>query len=257
VREGTMPGEFDRYNMQRQLSLTANFHGEDLGRVARQVAQAIDRAGDPPKGSKPETRGQIPPMRDMLTGLSIGFGLAVVVIFLLLSANFQSPRLALVTVSTAPAVVAGVALALWLTRTTLNIQSFIGAIMAIGVAMANGILLVTFAEQHRRAGNSSVAAAIEGAASRLRPIMMTSLAMTAGMVPMALGLGEGGQQVAPLGRAVIGGLAAATFATLFILPAVFAIVQRRASAQSASLDPDDPQSAHYTPSDDTAAKEGG
>ncbi|HUY34751.1 MAG TPA: efflux RND transporter permease subunit [Pirellulales bacterium] len=256
VREGTMPGEFDRYNMKRQLSLTANFHGEDLGRVARQVAQAIARAGDPPKGSKVETRGQIPPMREMLTGLSIGFALAVVVIFLLLSANFQSPRLALVTVSTAPAVVAGVALALWLTRTTLNIQSFIGAIMAIGVAMANGILLVTFAEQHRREENDSVAAAIGGAAGRLRPILMTSLAMTAGMVPMALGLGEGGQQVAPLGRAVIGGLAAATFATLFVLPAVFAIVQRRASTDSASLDPDDPHSVHFAPVDDDKAKEG-
>ncbi|HEV3005039.1 MAG TPA: efflux RND transporter permease subunit, partial [Pirellulales bacterium] len=247
VREGTMPGQFDRYNMARQVSLTANFYGSDLGRVSRQVSQAVERAGEPPLGAKVEVRGQIPPLRDMLTGLGIGFGIAVVVIFLLLSANFQAPRLALVTVSTAPAVVAGVALALWLTGTTLNIQSFIGAIMAIGVAMANGILLVTFAEQHRRERNDAVAAAIEGAASRLRPILMTSLAMTAGMVPMALGLGEGGEQVAPLGRAVIGGLAAATFATLVVLPAVFAIVQRGAGTHSASLDPDDPQSVHFAP----------
>jgi multidrug efflux pump subunit AcrB len=153
----------------------------------------------------------------------------------------------LVTVSTTPAVVVGVALMLFATGTTLNLQSFIGAIMAIGVAMANGILLATFAEQRRREGLDAAAAAVEGAASRLRPILMTSLAMTAGMVPMALGLGEGGQQVAPLGRAVIGGLGAATLATLFVLPSVFALVQRRANLKSASLDPDDPQSALYHP----------
>lgn len=247
VKPGVMPGQFDRYNMRRQIGLTANIAGEDLGRVARQVSAAIARAGEPPKGATVEVRGQIPLMQQMLGGLGVGLGLAVVVIFLLLSANFQSPQLALATVSTAPAVVVGVALALWVTQTTLNLQSFIGAIMAIGVAMANGILLVTFAEQRRRAGLDAAAAAIEGAASRLRPILMTSLAMSAGMVPMALGLGEGGQQVAPLGRAVIGGLAAATLATLFVLPSAFALVQRRAKRHSASLDPDDPSSPHYRP----------
>src|SRR5262249_54172953 len=153
-------------------------------------------------------------------------------IFLLLAANFQSWKLAFVVVSTAPAVVAGVVLVLWITRTTLNIQSFMGAIMAIGVGMANSILLVTFAENRRRdAGNpatgpaSAVSAAVDGASSRLRPILMTSAAMIAGMLPMALAFGEGGQQSAPLGRAVIGGLAVATLATLFVLPCVFALVQ--------------------------------
>ena len=246
VSTGTMPGEIDRYNMKRQVSMTANLAGTDLGSAARQVAAALRRAGDPPPGVKVEVRGQIPPLDEMLNGLSIGLGLAIVVIFLLLSANFQSLRLSLVTVSTAPAAIAGVAVMLYLTRTTLNIQSFIGAIMAVGVAMANAILLVTFAESRRRGGQPALGAAVEGAGSRLRPILMTTCAMMAGMLPMALAVGESGQQNAPLGRAVIGGLAAATAATLFVLPAVFALVQSRATIESASLDPDDPESAYYT-----------
>ena len=136
-------------------------------------------------------------------------------------------------------------LTLWLTGTTLNIQSAMGAIMAVGVAVANAILLVTFAERAHRLGAHEADAAVEGAVSRLRPILMTSFAMIAGMVPMALGLGEGGEQTAPLGRAVIGGLAAATLATLFILPAVFALVRHRSSRLSVSLDPDDPQSGQF------------
>jgi multidrug efflux pump subunit AcrB len=164
-----------------------------------------------------------------------------------LTANFQSLRLAFVTVSTAPAVVAGVVLMLWVTSTTLNIQSFIGSIMAIGVAMANAILLVTFAEQRRREGMAADQAAVSGAGSRMRAILMTSCAMVAGMLPMALALGEAGQQNAPLGRAVIGGLLAATAATLLVLPSVFAWVQHRASSASPSLDPRDPHSAHFRP----------
>jgi multidrug efflux pump subunit AcrB len=169
-----------------------------------------------------------------------------------LTANFQSVRLALVAVASVPAVVAGVLVMLWLTGTTLNIQSFIGAIMAIGVAMANAILLVTFAEMRRREGDDALNAARHGAAGRLRAILMTTCAMIAGMIPMALALGESGQQNAPLGRAVIGGLAAATMATLFVLPAVFALLQRRIAERSPSLDPDDPDSAYYAP----AAAEG-
>lgn len=245
---GTMPGQYDRYNMRRQLTLTANVSQADLGTVSREVSRALARAGAPPSGVQVETRGQIPPMREMQSGLAIGLGLAVVAIFLLLTANFQSARLALITVSTAPAVVAGVALMLLVTGTTLNIQSFIGAIMSLGVAMANAILLITFAEIRRHEGLSAIDAAIDGAASRLRAILMTSCAMIAGMLPMALALGEAGQQNAPLGRAVIGGLIAATLATLFVLPSLFSLVQNRASSASASLDPDDPFSAHYVPS---------
>jgi len=254
IRANTVPGEYDRYNMRRLLSMTANIEGEDLGRVAVQVGQALTAAGERPRGVQVDVRGQVVPMRQMFgwlaggkiyEGLTLGLSLAVVAIFLLLTAYFQSVRLALVSVAAVPAVIAGVALALWLTGTTLNIQSFMGAIMAIGVAVANAILLVTFAERSRLSGVASRDAGVEGAQSRLRPILMTACAMIAGMVPLALGLGEGGEQTAPLGRAVIGGLAAATFATLLVLPAVFAVVQGRSSTRSASLDPDDSGSTYF------------
>src|SRR5262245_16597554 len=166
-------------------------------------------------------------------------------VFLLLTANFQSLRLALVAVSSIPAVIASVLFVLWLTGTTLNIQSFIGAIMAIGVAMANAILLVTFAEHERRGGQVATDAARLGAGGRLRAILMTSCAMIAGMLPMALAFGEAGQQNAPLGRAVIGGLVGATLATLLVLPCMFALLAGRSTAKTASLDPDDPESSYY------------
>lgn len=247
VSSGSMPGEYDRYNMRRLVSFTANIAGQDLGTVARQVSEAIKRAGDLPRGAKLDIRGQIPPMRDMLTGLGLGLGVALVFIFLLLAANFQSLRLAMVTLSTAPAVIAGIVLTLLATGTTLNIQSLIGSIMAVGVAMANAILLVTFAETHRRLGETAPEAAVAGASGRMRAILMTSCAMMAGMLPMALALGESGQQNAPLGRAVLGGLAAATLATLFVLPSVFSIIQGKATTRSPSLDPDDPESTHHLP----------
>jgi multidrug efflux pump subunit AcrB len=241
-----MPGQIDRYNMRRLITIMANVEGEDLGRVSARVKQAIADAGEKPNADMDvDVRGQIEPMNEMFTGLAIGLALAVLAIFLLLTAYFQSVRLALTVMATAPAVVAGVALMLMATGTTLNIQSFMGAIMAIGVATANAILLVTFAERSRRGGSAAADAAVDGAQSRLRAILMTSFAMIAGMIPMALALGEGGQQVAPLGRAVIGGLVAATFATLLVLPCIFALVQGRASVRSVSLDPDDADSAHY------------
>jgi multidrug efflux pump subunit AcrB len=246
VGRGTMPGEYDRYNMKRSLSLTANIVGEDLGRVASRVSKAIELAGPPPKGVVVDVRGQVAPMREMLTGLSVGLVMSVVVILLLLTANFQSVRLALVAVSTAPAVVSGVVIALWLTGTTINIQSFMGSIMGIGVAVANAILLVTFAERRRLENRDDpTEAAVQGAQGRLRPILMTSCAMTAGMIPMAIGWGEGGEQSAPLGRAVIGGLVAATIATLLVLPSIFALVQSWAGRQSSSIDPDDPESVYF------------
>ncbi len=246
VNRGTSPGEYDRYNMKRSISITANIVGEDLGRVAGHVSRQLAEMEQPPKGINVDIRGQVVPMREMLNGLSIGLGMSIVVILLLLTANFQSIRLALVTISTAPAVICGVVITLWLTGTTINIQSFMGAIMAMGVAVANAILLVTFAERSRRHDAADPReAAIIGAQGRLRPILMTSCAMTAGMIPLALGLSEGGQQSAPLGRAVIGGLVAATLATLFVLPSVFAFVQGWAGRDSASLDPDDPESRYF------------
>jgi multidrug efflux pump subunit AcrB len=256
IGEGTMPGQIDRYNMMRLISMTANVEGEDLGRVAGYIERALKAAGEPPTGVRVEVRGQVVPMRQMFTGLAAGLGLSVVIILLLLMANFQSPRLALTVVSTVPAVLAGVVIALVITRTTLNIQSFMGAIMAIGVAVANAILLVTFAERARREGTAVRDAAVDGAQHRLRPILMTSCAMLAGMVPLALALGEGGEQTAPLGRAVIGGLIAATLATLTVLPAVFAIVQGRAGTESPSLDPDDPESPNFDGKDAETGPQG-
>jgi multidrug efflux pump subunit AcrB len=179
-------------------------------------------------------------MRDTLSNLAIGLGVAVLVIFLLLAANFESLRLSFVVLSTVPAVISGVALALVTSGTSLNVQSFMGAILAIGVALANSILLVTFAESYRRAGASANEAAVRAAQTRLRPVLMTSLAMIVGMIPMALGA----ETTAPLGRAVIGGLLLATLATLVVLPSVFGMVQARASAVSGSLDPDDPASRY-------------
>lgn len=242
VTAGTTPGQYERYDMQRQITVTANLAG-DLGAVARDVRAALAELGAPPRVSV-SLRGQVVPMQQMLEGLRSGLGLAIVVVFLLLVANFQSTSLALVVMSSVPAVLTGVVLALAATGTTLNLQSFMGTIMSVGVAVANAILLVTFVERRRLQGSAAAVAAVEGAVSRLRPIAMTSLAMIAGMAPLALGLGEGGEQTAPLGRAVVGGLAGATVATLFVLPAVFSIVQSRASRRSPSLDPDDAASVH-------------
>jgi multidrug efflux pump subunit AcrB len=245
VKEGSMPGEVDRYNMRRLVSMTANIEGEDLGRVATRITEALSAAGSPPAGVQVDVRGQVTPMREMFQGLAFGLAVAVAVIFLLLTAYFQSVRLALTAVAAVPAVLTGVVSMLLLTRTTLNIQSFMGAIMAIGVAVANAILLVTFAERYRRENRTAAEAAVEGARTRVRPILMTSLAMIAGMVPMALGLGEGGDQTAPLARAVIGGLLASTLATLWLLPAVFALVVGRSSTESVSLSPTDPESRYF------------
>ncbi|MGH9401788.1 MAG: efflux RND transporter permease subunit, partial [Terriglobia bacterium] len=244
---GSVVGEYDRYDMQRLLSLTANVEGEDLGRAARQIDAAIQRAGAPPRGITVQVRGQLEPMKETFNSLALGLGFAILVIFLLLAANFQSMRLAFVAVSTTPAVLCGVIIALLLTGTTLNLQSYMGAIMALGVSVANSILLVTFAEERRHEIGNATAAALYGGRTRLRAILMTSMAMIAGMAPMALALGEGGHQSAPLGRAVIGGLAASTVATLLILPAIFSMAQDEATTKSASLDASDPRSPYAKP----------
>jgi len=257
VSNSTMVGEYDRFNGSRMITISANVANEDLGRVAKNVDKALHDAGAPPRGVSVRVRGQIAPMRDTLGNLAVGLAVAILVIFLLLSANFQSMRLALIVLATVPAVIAGVILMLLITGTTLNIQSFMGAIMAIGVAVANAILLVTFAEQTRRAGKPSIEAAIHGAQTRVRPILMTSTAMIVGMIPMAIAFGSGAEQSAPLGRAVIGGLIAATVTSLLIVPSVFSLVQKNAGTDSPSLDPEDPGSrfARATSSDREAGGE--
>jgi multidrug efflux pump subunit AcrB len=231
LKPGTMPGLIERYNGQHVVSLTANIHGVSLGEAAARIQRAIADAGAPPRGVTVRLRGQIPPLQETLAGLRVGLLLAAGTIFLLLAANFQSVRLALAVLLTIPAVLCGVLLTLRVTGTTLNVQSFMGAIMAIGIAVANSILLVTFAERARLDGLPILEATHEGASSRLRAVLMTAAAMISGMLPMALGE----PQSAPLGRAVIGGLVLSTVATLAVLPAIYAILQGRASTRSASL----------------------
>jgi multidrug efflux pump subunit AcrB len=247
VGQGTMPGEIDHTSSQRYVSITANVEGEDLGRAARQVEEAIATAGQPPRGTRVLTRGQVAPMNEMFTSLGIGLGLAVVVILVLLTAYFQSLPLALASVAAVPGVLSGVVVMLWLTGTTLNIESFMGAIMCIGVSVSNSVMLVTFIAMEWQGGKVVPEAARAGAQDRLRPILMTACAMTVGMVPMALALERGSEMQAPLGRAVIGGLLVSTFVTLLIVPSVFALPMGRRVARSPSLYPDDPDSAHYDP----------
>ncbi len=257
VRRGLRPGEIDRDMSQRYVTLTANVEGEDMGRARTQVDQALTAAGEPPRGVRVETMGQIPPMDEMFQSLEIGLGVAVFVIFVLLTAYFQSPRLALISIGAVPGVLAGIATILYLTNTSLNIESFMGSIMCLGVSVSNSVMLVTFIDEHWKKGNPSTEAAIVGASERLRPILMTACAMTVGMVPMALALERGSQMQAPLGRAVIGGLVMSTFATLLVVPSIFAIVIGKKVPKSPSIYPNDPESAHYAPNVDGGGHAGG
>jgi len=245
VQYGTTVGEVDRYDSQRVVSLTANLHDEYLGDAAKHVRQALQRVGNPPRGVTVAVRGQIPPLLETVSGLRTGLLLSMVVIFLLLTFNFQSLRIASIVLLTVPAVLCGVLAMLVITHTTLNVQSFMGAIMAVGVAVANAILLLTFAEFSRKNGAPSAEAAVEGGHNRSRAILMTAAAMIFGMIPMALGLTESGKQAAPLARAVIGGLMAATISTLFILPSIYAIIMGHARFRSPSLNPYDPESRYH------------
>ena len=235
VNYGTMIGEYDRYNLQRMLSITANVSGGDLGRAARDVRRAIASLGAPPKGLSVAVRGQVPTMDSTFAGLASGLLLAVGAIFLMLVGYFQRMRLALAVLSVIPAILSGVASIIQMTGISLNVQSFMGAIMAIGIGVANAILIISFSETRRIAGESAELAAREGAVSRLRPVLMTSIAMIAGMIPMALGLAEGGDRTAPLGIAVIGGLLFSTFVVLFVLPMAYATLQKKSSTVSPAM----------------------
>jgi multidrug efflux pump subunit AcrB len=241
VEYGTANGELDRYNMMRMVSLTANMAGEDLGRVADAVRAAVKRVGKPPQGVFVNVAGQAPVLNDTFFHLLTGLLLAVVVITMMLLAYFQAARVVLIVMSTTPAILLGVLTMLTLTGTTLNIQSFMGAIMSTGVGIANAILLVVFAEENRRNGKTAAEAAIHGAQARMRPILMTSIAMVAGMIPMALSSG----QSASLGRAVIGGLSMSTMSVLTLLPLVFTLVQEHAPISSPSVFPEESDSHEH------------
>ncbi len=248
IKRDTTNGEDDNLGALPIMSVTANLNHMDLGTANTDVQKAIKSIGKLPRGLNIETKGLTTTLLDTLDSLQSGLIVAIVVIFLMLSANFQSFKVSLVVLSTVPAVLVGSLLLLKLTGATLNLQSYMGMIMSVGVSISNSVLLITNAEQLRMHSGNALEAAKEAAALRMRPIVMTSLAMIVGMIPMASGLGEGGDQASPLGRAVIGGLFMSTIAALFILPLVFAWVQGKTSIQSVSLDPEDEQSIHYIPS---------
>jgi multidrug efflux pump subunit AcrB len=237
IHTGVMPGEYDHYNMKRMVSIAANIAGDDLGKAAELVRAAIKNTGEPPRGVKVNVRGQVPVMQNTFFSFQVGVCFAIVAIFLMLVAFFQMVRLSLIIISVVPTILSGALMALFISHTTLNVQSFMGAIMAVGVGVANSILVVVFSEERRMTGISARTAAITGAAARLRPVLMTSIAMISGMIPMALGMSEGGDRTAPLGRAVIGGLLVSSSAVLLVLPLIYATAQRKANRKGASVLP--------------------
>ncbi|QJB37280.1 efflux RND transporter permease subunit [Chitinophaga oryzae] len=243
MQKTTSPGEYDRINQQRYITITANIHKKDMGAAVKAVKGAIASLGELPQGVKIMLRGQADLLTQTMNELQAGLLIAVVVIFLMLTVNFQSFRLSLAVLSVVPAVIAGALLLLWITGQSLNIQSYMGTIMAVGVAVANAILLITNGELYRKEAREGFA--VTGAGNRLRPILMTSLAMIAGMVPMAIGFSEGGDQTAPLGIAVIGGLVFSTLSTLVFLPAIYGGMMGRKAFHSPSLHPEDKESRYY------------
>lgn len=238
-----IPGEYDRLNQQRYITITANIHKEDRGTVFRKVRETIAGLGKLPGGAKVILRGQPELLEQTLQSLQFGLLIAVVVILLTMAVYFQSFRVAIVILSVIPAVIAGALMLLFITGHSMNIQSYMGTIMAVGVAIANAVLFITHAEQARREAVSLPH--LHAAEARLRPILMTSAAMIAGMIPMALGLTEGGDQTAPLGIAVIGGLLFSAISVLFFLPHVYQWTIGRKPYRYISLDPDDVNSKHY------------
>jgi len=221
----------NHYNVQPVFDVYANVQGRDLGGVARDIDKILAAAKPKlAKGSSIAMRGQVQSMRSSFIGLGGGLAFAILLVYLLMVINFQSWTDPLIIIMALPPALAGIAWMLYLSQTTLSVPSLMGAIMAMGVATANSVLIVTFANDQRALGRTALEAAFDAGTTRLRPVIMTALAMVIGMLPMALGLGEGGEQNAPLGRAVIGGLLVATFATLFFVPVVYAMIRGRVPA---------------------------
>jgi multidrug efflux pump subunit AcrB len=227
LQRDVTPSVVNHYDVQPLYDVYANADGRDLGGVADDTDRVLaDFTHQLPKGSFIETRGQVATMRSSFRGLAIGLVFAVVLVYFVMVVNYQSWLDPLIILMALPGALSGIVLMLFVTQTTLSVPSMMGAVMSIGVATANSILLVNFANDLRETGMDSVSAALEAGFTRLRPVMMTALAMIAGMLPMALSLGEGGEQNAPLGRAVIGGLLLATVATLFFVPVVYSVLRR-------------------------------
>lgn len=240
------PGQVNRKGPNRFITITANIDGIDLGTASKKVQEVIDDLGQPERGYHANLVGESNILKDTLAGLESGLLIAIVVIFLMLTAYYQSFKTSLVIIAVVPAVVTGSLLSLTLLDSTLNLQSYMGMIMAVGVSVSNAILVIDQAEIARKVKMRSVRRASELAVqARFRPILMTTLAMTAGMVPMALGLGEGGGQVAPLGQAVIGGLLFSTFSVLLVLPFIYSMAFANTPVKKVSLDPDHKSSIYY------------
>ena len=217
-----------RYNILPAIDVYVSVQGTDLASVAGKVEKLVaEMRPKLPRGSQIAVRGQVQTMQSSFIGLGVGLAMAIVLVYLLVVVNFQSWIDAAIIIAALPAALAGIAWMLFITGTTLSVPALTGAIMTMGVATANSILIVSFARQRREEGATPLAAALESGATRIRPVLMTALAMIIGMIPMALGLGEGAEQNAPLGRAVIGGLIFATISTLFFVPVVFAGVHQR------------------------------
>jgi multidrug efflux pump subunit AcrB len=221
------------------VTVSANTYKRDLGSATTAVQAALSSLGTPPTGLVPEIKGMSSLLTETLNSLQRGLLAAVVVIFILLAANYQSFGTAICVLATVPAVLLGSLLMLLATGATLNLQSYMGIIMSIGVSVANALLIVTNAEKLRLDFKDPFKAAIVSAGLRLRPILMTSAAMIVGMIPMASGLGESGDQTAPLGRAVIGGLAASTVSALLIVPLVYGWIQQKKAFKTQSYLPED------------------
>jgi multidrug efflux pump subunit AcrB len=232
ISRTTGPANITHYNASRTYDVQANVDGADLGSVASQVSRIVDEAkGHLPRGAVVRIKGQVESMESSFRGLGYGLVFAVLLVYLLMVVNFQSWLDPFVILMALPGALAGIAWMLLVTHTTLSVPALMGAIMCVGVATANSILVVTFANEQRAHGHDAKSAALAAAMTRLRPVIMTALAMIIGMLPMSLGIGEGGEQNAPLGRAVIGGLSLATLTTLFFVPVMYSILRNKAPVE--------------------------
>jgi multidrug efflux pump subunit AcrB len=233
IRRGTGLALVSHYNVQPVIDIFGSVQGRDLGGVSREIAPILAQyQKTAPRGTQMIVRGQIETMTSSFIGLLGGLVLAIVLVYLLIVVNFQSWLDPFIIISALPAALAGIVWILFLSHTTISVPTLTGSIMCMGVATANSILVVSFAKDRLEAGGRAADAAIEAGFTRFRPVLMTALAMIIGMVPMALSLGEGGEQNAPLGRAVIGGLSVATVATLFFVPALFSLLHGSVSREN-------------------------
>jgi multidrug efflux pump subunit AcrB len=227
----------NHYNIRRVVDVYANVQDRDLGGVSRQITKILDgNAKSLPRGTFVTLKGQVDTMRSSYAGLLGGLVFSIVLVYLLIVINFQSWTDPFIIITALPAALGGIVLFLFLTRTTLSVPALMGAIMCMGVATANSILVISFAKARLDEHGNAVRAAVEAGITRFRPVLMTALAMIIGMVPMALGLGDGGEQNAPLGRAVIGGLLCATVATLLFVPSVFALIHGTEKSERARME---------------------